>query len=202
MDAEARNRLWWVELFLRSANYSVVCLKFVMSRPTLRKWYGIEHRERMASRPQAESLSPRRQQRFLINTADGLKTDVLIRRHPKVFFVSFEYLARQLFKPLFQRDGRATFTRPFLRDDLQFRNDLQSRGGIRSHKQVLLSSKVGNPATLPLPTNRKNEDKLAHEPENCCETGITSLRFCNCCFRSRCLPSIDFREKPGYFYRQ
>jgi len=38
MDAEARKRLRWVELFLRIKNYSIVCLKCGVSRPTLRKW--------------------------------------------------------------------------------------------------------------------------------------------------------------------
>jgi transposase InsO family protein len=38
MDAEIRKRLRWVELFLRLKNYSVVCLKCGISRPTLRKW--------------------------------------------------------------------------------------------------------------------------------------------------------------------
>jgi transposase InsO family protein len=38
MDAEIRKRLRWVELFLRLGNYSVVCLKCGISRPTLRKW--------------------------------------------------------------------------------------------------------------------------------------------------------------------
>ena len=38
MDAEIRRRLRWVELFLRLENYSVVCLKCGISRPTLRKW--------------------------------------------------------------------------------------------------------------------------------------------------------------------
>jgi predicted permease len=38
MDAEARKRLRWVELFLRLENHSVVCLKCGISRPTLRKW--------------------------------------------------------------------------------------------------------------------------------------------------------------------
>jgi hypothetical protein len=28
-----------------------------------------------------------------------IETNLLIRRHPKVFFVSFEHLAQQLFKP-------------------------------------------------------------------------------------------------------
>jgi hypothetical protein len=37
MDAEARKRLRWVELFLRIENYSVVCQKRDISRPTLRK---------------------------------------------------------------------------------------------------------------------------------------------------------------------
>jgi transposase len=38
MDAEIRKRLRWVELFLRVKNYSIVCLKCGISRPTLRKW--------------------------------------------------------------------------------------------------------------------------------------------------------------------
>jgi transposase len=38
MDAEIRKRLRWVEFFLRLENYSVVCLKCGISRPTLRKW--------------------------------------------------------------------------------------------------------------------------------------------------------------------
>ena len=38
MDAEVRKRLRWVETFLRIANYSIVCLKCGISRPTLRKW--------------------------------------------------------------------------------------------------------------------------------------------------------------------
>lgn len=38
MDAEARKRLRWVELFLQVRNCSIVCLKCGISRPTLRKW--------------------------------------------------------------------------------------------------------------------------------------------------------------------
>jgi transposase InsO family protein len=38
MDAEIRKRLRWVELFLQFENYSMVCLKCGISRPTLRKW--------------------------------------------------------------------------------------------------------------------------------------------------------------------
>src|SRR2546422_1314396 len=40
MGTEIRKRLRWVELFHRLANYSVVCLKCGISRPTLRKWVG------------------------------------------------------------------------------------------------------------------------------------------------------------------
>ena len=38
MDAEARKRLRWVELFLQVKNCSIVCLRCGISRPTLRKW--------------------------------------------------------------------------------------------------------------------------------------------------------------------
>src|ERR1700677_2237643 len=56
----------------------------------------------------------------------------LIRRHPEVFFVSFEHLPQEFFKSLFQSDGGATFIRPFFRVDGQF------GGGnrIRNHKQA------------------------------------------------------------------
>jgi hypothetical protein len=36
----------------------------------------------------------------------------LIRRHRKILFVSFEHLARELFKPLFHRDGARNFRPP------------------------------------------------------------------------------------------
>src|SRR5947207_1952275 len=38
MDPEIGKRFRWVELFLRHENYSVVCLRCGISRPTLRKW--------------------------------------------------------------------------------------------------------------------------------------------------------------------
>jgi len=83
-------------------------------------------------------------------TSSGTETDSLIRRHPKILFVPFEHLARELFKPLSYRDGHATFVRRSLRTGLQF-----SR--ISSHKQVS-SFQSGYPATLLLTTNRKNWD--------------------------------------------
>jgi hypothetical protein len=61
----------------------------------------------------------------------------LIRRHPEIFFVSFEHLAQQLQNPLFQREGRrAAFNRRLLRVDLQLRGGSR----IRSHKQASLLS--------------------------------------------------------------
>lgn len=38
MDAEVRKRLRWIELFLKTKNQSLTCLKCGISRPTLRKW--------------------------------------------------------------------------------------------------------------------------------------------------------------------
>src|SRR5215469_8286709 len=38
METEIQRRLRWVELFLKVKNYSVVCLRCGISRPTLRKW--------------------------------------------------------------------------------------------------------------------------------------------------------------------
>src|SRR5580704_18893686 len=38
METEIQRRLRWVELFLKIKNYSVVCLRCGISRPTLRKW--------------------------------------------------------------------------------------------------------------------------------------------------------------------
>lgn len=38
MDAEMQRRMRWVELFVKIKNYSVVCLRCGISRPTLRKW--------------------------------------------------------------------------------------------------------------------------------------------------------------------
>ncbi len=38
MDAEARKRLRWVELFLKTKNQSLTCLKCGIARPTLRMW--------------------------------------------------------------------------------------------------------------------------------------------------------------------
>src|SRR2546428_9012315 len=72
MGTEIRKRLRWVELFHRLANYSVVCLKCGISRPTLRKWVG-RYREHGTAGLASTSRKPKssRQQNFLSNTVDG-----------------------------------------------------------------------------------------------------------------------------------
>src|ERR1700684_331484 len=84
-------------------------------------------------------------------TSSGTETDSLIRRHPKIFFVSFEHRAQHIQTPLFQREGREGFNRCLLRVGLQ------SRGGnrIRSHKQASLFS-TGESRNSAFTTNRKN----------------------------------------------
>jgi transposase InsO family protein len=58
MDAEARKRLRWVELFFRLKNHSIVCLKCGISRPTLRKWLR-RYREEGVEGLSARSRKPR-----------------------------------------------------------------------------------------------------------------------------------------------
>jgi transposase InsO family protein len=58
MEDETRKRLRWVELFLQLGNYSVVCLKCGISRPTLRKWVR-RYRAQGTAGLSAESRKPK-----------------------------------------------------------------------------------------------------------------------------------------------
>ena len=82
-------------------------------------------------------------------TSSGTETDSLIRRHPKIFLVSFEHLVQQVSNSLFQREGRGAFNCSFLRIDL-----LGVGITFVAINVSLFPSRESR--TLLLPTNRKN----------------------------------------------
>ncbi len=63
MDTEVRMRLKWVELYERTGNAGLTCLRCGISRPTLRKWwrrYRTEGIDGLRSRSRAPKSSPAR----------------------------------------------------------------------------------------------------------------------------------------------